>query len=54
MENNNVSKVLPQKNVNPRILLLDFEASTKDNLRIVNNILRDYTQIRKYSLKLLT
>jgi len=54
LENNHVPKVLPQKNVNPRILLLDFETSTKDNIRIVNNILRDYTQIRKYSLKLLT
>jgi hypothetical protein len=41
------------KMVNPKMLILDFAVNDPGNIRLVHNVLRDFTQIRKFSLKIL-
>jgi hypothetical protein len=52
-ESNPVEPPRPEKVVNPKILLLDFAVNDPGNIRLVHNVLRDFTQIRKFSLKIL-
>jgi hypothetical protein len=52
-ESNPIEPPRQAKVVNPKILLLDFSVNDPGNIRLVHNVLRDFTQIRKFSLKIL-